>query len=375
MENKEDNLDMSLFDQDNLELNLESNPEEVVEEEVDQEQENNDNLELGEDQQTDSEEVTEEEDQEEGDKSDDESNDEESDDISPDSLYSSFASVLSEKGLLPSLDLENNEIKNVDDLVNSIKGEISNQTKSYLLEKIGEEGYEALEKGISLSEYQQYQETTNNLDSITDEVIEQDLELAKRIIQQDYLSQGMDEKRINRILKKSIDLGDESVIDDAKESLESLKLIQTKKLEKVAEQRQLQVKQQQDLQEKIDNDLKNTIYNSEEFIKGFKVNKSIKDRVYDSITKVVGESPTGVAENSLMKQRRENPIEFDTKLYYIYEITDGFKDFSKLISRSESKAVSNLEKSLRKSKFEDQGNPSYMDDPESYGGIGSELVL
>src|SRR5690606_41068796 len=115
----------------------------------------------------------------------------------------------------------------------------------------------------------------------------------------DYLSQGMDSNRVNRILKKSIDLGEETIIEDAKKSLESLKAIQTKKLEQIAEQRQQQIKQQQELQEKIDNDLKNNIYNNDEFIKGIKVSKAIKDRVYDSITKIVGESPTGVAENKL----------------------------------------------------------------------------
>lgn len=369
----DENLDMDLFDQEDIELFLDDNPEENSdsEKEPSVEEGEEENNKLGEDQK-DSEDVAEEEDsEEEGDDSD-----EQSDDDSPDNLYSSFASVLNEKGLLPSLNLQEKEIKDVDDLIGSIKEEIDNQSKQYLISKIGEEGYEALEKGISLSEYQQYQETTNNLDSITDDIIENDLELAKKIIEQDYLSQGMDSNRVNRILKKSIDLGEETIIEDAKESLESLKAIQAKKLEQIAEQRQQQIKQQQELQEKIDNDLKNNIYNNDEFIKGIKVSKAIKDRVYDSITKIVGESPTGVAENKLMRQRRENPIEFDTKLYYIYEMTDGFKDFSKIISRSESKAISKLEDQLRKQKFDTGSRPSYIDDPDSYNSnIGDELVL
>src|SRR5690606_25490789 len=113
-----------------------------------------------------------------------------------------------------------------------------------------------LEKGISLSEYQSHQDSIQTLDGITDDVIENDLELAKKIIQQDYISQGMDEKRVMRLLKKSIDLGDETVIEDAKESLESLKVIEAKRLEQLAEQRQQQQLQQKQYQEKIDNDLK-----------------------------------------------------------------------------------------------------------------------
>jgi hypothetical protein len=90
---------------------------------------------------------------------------------------------------------------------------------------------------------------------------------------------------------------------------------------------------------------------------------------------VVGKSPEGIMENQLMKDRRENPVDFDTKMYYLYEITKGFKDFSKIVSKSESTAIKRLEGELRKTKFQDNGTPAYLSDPESYGGVGSELVI
>jgi len=76
-----------------------------------------------------------------------------------------------------------------------------------------------------------------------------------------------------------------------------------------------------------------------------------------------------------MRDRRENPIDFDSKLYYLYEMTNGFKDLSKITNKSETKAISKLERDLRKTKFEDSGTPSYLTDPNSYGGIGSEIVF
>lgn len=377
-----ENLEMSLFNSDQpLELNFDdmeefeldedtedTTDEEEVQEETSEESEENENNDLGEGDDSSSEDVAEEEDQdEEG---------SESDDDSP-AIYSSFASVLAEKGLLPSLDLDNAEIKSIDDLTTAFKGEIDNQVKSYLVEKLGEQGYEAIEKGVSLQEYQRYQEDVNVLDGITPDMFEQDLELAKRVILQDYISQGIEEKRAMRLLKKTIDLGEDSILEDATESLDSLKAIQQVKLQKLQEERAAERQKQLELQEKIDNDLKNTIYNSEEFIKGMKVTKEIKDKVYKGITQIVGKSPDGIAENKLMRDRRENPIEFDTKLYYLYEVTNGFQDFSKIVSKSQTSAVSKLEKQLRKNKFEDSGKPSFIDDPESYGGLdlGSELVL
>ena len=292
-------------------------------------------------------------------------------------LYSSLASVLNEEGLLPSLDLENTKIESIDDLTLSIKSEIENQVRDNLISKIGEEGYNALERGISLSEYQAYESTVNSLDSIDEGVLRDNLELAQNIIMQDYIAQGMDESRAARILKRSIDLGEEAVVEDALESTKSLRAIQDKELERISVEREEQRQRHIDMQQKIDNDLKSSIYSEKEFIKGLKPNKAIRDRVYQSITKVVGQSPEGVAENKLMRQRRENPVEFDTKLYYLYEMTDGFNDFSKLVSKSESKATSKLESAIRKTKFGSSTNPGFVSDPNSYGGIAddSELVL
>lgn len=371
----EENL-MSMFDSDNLELNMTPIPEMDEEENTEDDaaangeesleaEESEENIDPAEDDS--SERVGEGEGEEEGEESSE-------DGISP-TLYSSFASVLNEQGLLPSLDLQGNKIETIDDLAAAFKGEISNQVKQYLLDKVGEQGYEALEKGISLAEYQTHQDNVQTLDTITEEVLENDLDLAKKIIYQDYISQGLSQDRAARILKKSVELGNEQILEDARTSLESLKEVESIRLSKLQEERAAQAEEQAKAQERIDNDLKNSIYNSKEFIPGMKLNKAIQDQVYQSITKVVGKSPTGVPENQLMRERRENPIEFDSKLYYLYELTKGFKDFSKILNKSESSAVSKLESDLRKTKFQSDGTPSYLSDPESYGGIGTELVI
>lgn len=374
MSEKNENLNMELFNVDTeLELNLDELPitedtEEEIEETVDETTDDDKIIEdnnLDEDDEENPDEVVEEEDKEEEDADTDDSP----------NLYSSFASVLTEEGLLPSLDLQNKKINSLEDLTSVFKEEISSQVKSYLIEKIGEEGYDAIEKGVSLVEYQQHQDNIETIDSIDDKQLEENLELAKRVIMRDYLNQGIDEKRAARLLKKTIDLGDDSILEDAKESLSSLKEFEKTRLAKVAEEREKQRQDQIKNQEKIDNDLKNSIYNSKEFIKGLSVNKAVQDKVYKSITTIVGKNSQGVAENKLMKDRREDPINFDVKLYYLYEITNGFKDFSSLINKSKTSASKQLEEQLRKTKFESGGNPSYLDDPESYGGVGPELVL
>jgi len=383
---EDDNLNMSLFDGNDLELNLELDPVDLEglaegaedpapappgegaelttpEDDITEDEDTSDDNSLGEG--STPEVVTEEEGhEEEGEEQDDSPN-----------LYSSFASVLSEQGLLPSFDLQEKKIETLDELSEAFKVEINNQAKQYLVNKVGEDGYDALEKGVSLSELQSYNETTNTLDSITEDNLREDVEMAKKIILQDYINQGMDQNRAIRILNKSVDLGDDVVIEDAMESLTSLKAYEAKRIEGVATQRAADTAALVKQQEKIDNDLKNAIYNSEELVPGLgKVNKVMQDKVYQSITKIVGEN-NGIAENKLMQSRRENPIEFDTKLYYLFELTKGFTDFSKVVGKSTSKASQNLEKALRTNRFTGSDAPSFVDDKESYGGIGSELVL
>lgn len=307
---------------------------------------------------------------------DKEGSEEGSADDSPAEIFSSFASVLQEQGLLPSVDLQEAEIKSADDLSTLIKGEIDNQVKSYLIEKLGEDGYDAIEKGISLVEYQSHQQDIQTLDSITEDTIKDNPELAKELILSDYIAQGISESKAKRLLEKTIDLGDDTLFEDAKESLESLKTLQQKRIEELAKQREREALEQAKQQEKLDNDLKNAIYNKDELIKGMKIDKGIQDRVYNSITEVVGRAPNGVPENKLMKHRRESPIDFDVRLYYLYEITNGFEDFSKVVRKQESKAADRLTQALRKNKFDTSGEPSFLSDSQSYDGIlGSELVV
>lgn len=356
-----------LLGEDNLEIPESGDGEEGSKEGDGDELNPLENKNLNEGDESNSEEVVEEEGQEEGDSQDDSPN-----------IYSSFANVLVEQGLLPSLDLKETKVEDAEALVNAIKTESETAAKEYIINKIGQDGYEALEKGVTLEEYQSHNKTVDSLDKITDDSLVSDLELSKNIILQDYINQGIPENRALKILKKTIDLGEEAIIEDAKESLVSLKEMQGKYLQKLQVEREKEQAKELAAQEQIDNDLKNAIYNSKEIIKDIKIDKVTQDKVYQSITKVVGQSPSGVMENQLMRDRRENPVDFDTKLYYLYELTNGFKDFSKLISKSESKAVNKLEQTLRQTNFKSQGGtPAFMEDANSYGGseFGSELVL
>lgn len=367
----DDNFEMGLFDSDNsFELNFESQIPDLEEENQDQDEKNiNDQGESLD--QDGSENVAEgEDDQEEGDDANEDS------ESSP-NLFSSVATVLHEQGILPSLDIESTKIESADDLASSIQNEVNSLYEKKLISTFGEEGYEFISKGVKPEEVIDYQEKSKILDSITEDSLIEDIELSKNVVYEDYLLRGMSPEQATKIIERTLLAGDEVLIEDAKESLGNLKISNKQLLEKKALEAEKAAIEAEKL--KADNELKikNSIYNTESLGKGIELNKSTQDKVYKLMTTVVGNDSKGNPENALMKARRENTIDFDTKLYYIYELTKGFTDFSKFGKSAKKSAISDLERAMQSNKNDYSSTPGYIQDNESYsGGIqGDHLNL
>lgn len=371
----DDNIGMDLFGEQSLEVNFDelSTFQEDSEEQESSEENNTDNTDdsqesddtnnQGEDQDSDSEDVAEEDDQDEGSEGNDSPN-----------LFSSVATVLQEQGLLPSLDIAENKIESVEDLANAMKAEAEELAKSTIIEKLGEEGYEYINKGVSVDEYNAYKVTADTLNTITEDSLSEDLELSKKVIYQDYINSGISETKATKLIDRLSELGDDSILEDAKESLVNVKNFNKAELDSkaadIAAQNALIEKQQ----EEVEKQLKKSVYDTKELIKGQSINKVFQDKVYNSMTKIVGKSPNGNPENALMKQRREDPVDFDTKLYYVYELTKGFKDFSKFTASAKSSAIQDMERALQNNSINNSETPGFLQDNESYSdGLGAEI--
>jgi len=357
----EEDLNMGLFDS-NMELNLEYVPE--YDETLEPKIEENEDIEIDPEQDI-NDPIEDDENPEEVDEGDveDEGNDEGG--KSSSNLYSSLATVLYEQGLIPSSDIEKTKIENIDDLVNVFKHEQEVQAQLKLEEYLA---------NIDINQITQSKKAINDYSKINAESLKEDLNLAKQIIQQDYLNQGLDESKTNRMLKRLIDLGDEAILEDAVESLESLKQFETKKIEFEKESYKQRLETEKLEQIKLEEQLKKSIYESKDLINGFKPTKVIQDKVYKSITEIVGKSPDGTFENKFMRERRENPIDFETRMYHFYELTNGFKDFSKIATSSKSNAVKDLEAIARKTRTIDNGTPLWAQDGNSYDNISGHVL-
>lgn len=341
------NFDNNMYDYDNQEKSENEDPI------VDNDQENNSPVEENDPESVDREE-------------DENSEENESDVDSSPNLYSSISNVLFEQGIIPSLESSEN-IKTSDDFVEALKKEIDIQAEQRLEEYL---------QNLDLNKIALSRKNQIELSNIDEDYLKSNLDVAKDIIFRDYINQGLSEDRASKLLRKTIDLGEDMVIEDALESAQSLKEFEARSEVQERARYSQQLEEQAREQELINNSIKNTIYGSKEVISGLPNTKALQDRVFKSMTEVVSKNPvTGEMQNKFMQTRSVNPIEFDTKMYYLYELTNGFTDLSNISKTVTSKAVKNLEKVLRKTSFEDNGTPGYLQDPASYGGIGSELVL
>ena len=290
-------------------------------------------------------------------------------------LFSSTAKVLHEQGLLPSYD--DSDIESADDFAKLFANEVDNQFKAKLVETLGEDGAKFVLDGVPLNAVKEHTDSMTALDTITDEQLSDDIELSKKVILQDAVNQGMSEARATKYLSRLTDLGEEAILAEAKESLEGVKSFAKEQIAKQAEQIKQNNLAEQKRIEAEQKKFEKSIYDTKSLGDNISFDKGFQDKVVKSITTIVGEDSNGNPENQLMKDRRSNPIEFDTKLYYVYELTKGFTDWSAFTSSGKTSAVKELERAMRSSQHTNVGSGSYSQaDPNSYdNNLGDEINL
>ena len=280
-------------------------------------------------------------------------------------LYSSLAAFVHEQGLLPSLDIDLKEIKSADDFASVFNKELDIQAELRLNNYL---------ENLDLNKIGVAKQEIKDLNTLNVDILKNDIDLAKRIIYDDYLNQGLDEKKANRMLNRLIDLGEDAILEDAEESLQSLKEFKAREIERETQSYKERLEADKIQQAKLDEQMKKTIYESKDLIAGLKPNKSLQDKVYKSINDIVGKSPDGTFENKFMKERRENPLEFEIRMYHFYELTNGFKDLSKISTTAKSSAVKDLEKIARQTKLKDNGTPLWQQDANTYSNFSGHVL-
>lgn len=250
-------------------------------------------------------------------------------------IYSSLAAHLNETGVLPSLNLEENKINSVEDLQNAIKSEIDNSISER------QRAYEkAVESGEPVDEYVKHTNQMAFLDKITDESLEStdSAELRFNLIGQDFLNKGFSKEDAIKYAKRSQDLGED--IEDAKSALERIKEFNINSYKKSVEEKQKLEKQNVDK-------IKDFVNNTDEIIKGIKLTPTTKEELLKQMTTAVGRDEKGNPLTKYGEALTKDPVKTKAITEYMFLLTKGFTDFSKINNIIGSKATKNIDEVLR----------------------------
>lgn len=287
-------------------------------------------------------------------------------------FYSSIASALKEEGILSDLDDETlSKIESPEDFAEAMEAQLKAQ-----LDERQKRIDEALQVGIEPDEVRKYEGTISYLNTITeDAIIDESAEgekLRKQLIFQDFLNRGFSKERAQRETQKSISSG--SDIEDAKEALASNKEYFKQEYDNIiAEAREAEEAKKARLKKEAA-DLKKAILEDKEVFEGLELDKTTREKVYNSISKPVYRDPeTGEYLTAVQKYERDNRPDFLKKLGVLFTLTDGFTNLDKLVKPTAKKQVRKslreLEHTINTTRRNTDGSLNFMsgvsDDPES----------
>jgi len=263
-----------------------------------------------------------------------------SEDIPAESVYSTLAEFLKERGILSASD----GIKDEDSFVDAIKNTIE-ETKYEGLTKAQKAYQESIEAGIDEKNAALIATTLKDVGNVTEDLLKENEELSIALITEDLKSQGWAHERIakqiNRI-RESKELVDEGLISRDNIEQRTNKFIEDNKTQ-AKEAEEFRVNQEKEQMQK----LKDTIYKYEKALGSVKVDDNLRNSVYSAMTTPVDYLKDGTPINAMTKDRLNDPIEFDNRLYYAYTLTNGFKDISRLQRRAENAAAKKLKAAVQ----------------------------
>lgn len=287
-------------------------------------------------------------------------------------FYSSIASALKEEGILSALDEETlSKIQTPEDFAEAMENELKAK-----LDERQKRIDEALQVGIEPDEVRKYEGTINYLNTITEDVISDESangeKLRKQLIFQDFLNRGFSKERAQRETQKSFNSG--SDVEDAKEALASNKEYFQQEYEDLVAEARAEEEAEKARTKKEAEELKKSILDEKEIFKGLELDKTTREKVYNSISKPVYKDPeTGQYLTAIQKYERDNRQDFLKKIGLLFTMTDGFTNLDKLVKPTATKQVKKslreLEHTINTTRRNTDGSLSFIsgvsDDPES----------
>ena len=296
-------------------------------------------------------------------------------------FFSSIATAFAEEGIFP--DLDEDTISSIND-AQSFRDAITRQMKAGLTEQQNRV-IECLDNGIEPDRIRQLENLIGWLDAQEDNIeTEGDGgdDLRKRIILQDYINKGFKEERARAKVDKIFEDGTE--IEEAKESLQSLKAFYGQNYKKLRDEAKAEAELAlEERKQKAARIRKSIIEDRIQLFGDMEISKEVRQAAYDAISKPIYKDPkTGESYTAVQKLELDNSEEFLAKIGLLYALTDGFTSVNRLVDKKVKKEVkkgfSELERKINNTSRDSYGNLNFasgVSDENSFIGKGMKLDI
>ena len=277
-------------------------------------------------------------------------------------FHSSVLNALKEDGILP--ELSDEDITNVKD-DEGFKDAIEKVIQDRLDERT-KRIENALNAGADIGEIKQYENILATLNNIDEDALKQEGakgdDIRRRIIAQDLMNRGYSEDKIKREVKKSFDAGTD--IEDAIEALQANVQFYTQKYSDLIEEGKEQAKKYKEDMRRQGEELRKSIVEDKGIFDEIGMDKRMRQKVYDNISKPSYKTKDGNWLTELQKYQMENQADFLKYVSLFYTMTDGFKDLSPLIKKQVKKektsSIRDLENKLKGTNRINSGKLNYV---------------
>lgn len=266
-----------------------------------------------------------------------------------DSPLTPYAKMLVEEGILPNLDIEkfDGTVESFLEAQRQYDQTRFEEFKSSQLDPRVKWLQDNLEDGVPFSDLLDLDRKQLKVGSIEESSLEGNEELQKDIIRAYYQeTTSFSEDKIEQLIKRLDTVGE--LDSESKANLVDLKSILREKEEQERVQAKEYQKQVQQQKQQFQAQFEKTLEDTSEVIPGVKVSEPLKSRIKQTLTQPVAVDEGGNPLNRIAKARAEDPLNFEIKLAYLFEITKGFKDWSLLASAGKKSAIREFEKAISK---------------------------
>mgnify|MGYP001370619944 FL=1 len=264
------------------------------------------------------------------------------------SPFTPYAKLLKEEGVLPNLNMEEFDgtaegLKTA--MINEIVGAVE-MYKETLPDRV-KDLINNYEEGVPLEQLLKLDKEELQVLSLDEDKIKEDISLQKETVR-NYLKKTskFSDKKIDNQIQYYEDSGE--LEEEALNAATELKdLLKTEKEQAVEQAKQKEKMMQDQARQDLAN-LNKKIQDATEIIPGLKLNDKVKSELIKSMTVPAGKDKNGNPVNRIVAARMENPVDFEIKLHYLFEITRGFSDFSKLVEKGKKDTMKEFEEAISK---------------------------